>query len=106
MNNKGQSLVLFVLLLPLILIVLAYIFDSAVIVYSNNRLKNIADNAFLYKQEGKTDWEITKYVLMNDKDIEIVAIDEDLIHLKLDVDSYFGKIIGLDKYHLETKKQE
>ena len=37
MNNKGQSLVFFVALIPLLFIIFAFIFDTSLIIRENNR---------------------------------------------------------------------
>ena len=48
MNNKGQTLVLFVVLLPVILILLAFVFDTAYMSMESNRLNDIAKTSVKY----------------------------------------------------------
>ena len=40
MNRKGQTLVEFVIVLPIFLIILFYVIDFGRIIYSKNRLEN------------------------------------------------------------------
>ena len=40
LNNKGQSLVMFVLIIPIILLLLVLIYDVAGALYEKNRLSN------------------------------------------------------------------
>ena len=49
MNNKGQSLVLFVFLLPVFIIIFAYIFDTCYIKINNNKLDNLSSIAMNYR---------------------------------------------------------
>jgi len=63
MNHKGQSLVLFVCLLPLFIALLAFVFDSALIIRENNKLSNIASLALSYLVvEHRNDKEIEKII--------------------------------------------
>ncbi len=102
MNKNGQSLILFVLILPLFLVACAYLFDSAIITYENKNLDHIAQIAFEYQHEGKDYETIIDYIKENNKNIEVVTLNEKEINLKLDIKSYFGQIIGYDSYHLES----
>lgn len=105
MNNKGQTLVLFVILLPLILILCAYAFDNTYIVIENNKLKNIADDSINYLASNESIEKVTKVIKSNDKNINIVFIDENNVHLKKEIEPIFGKIIGFDKYKLEVNRK-
>lgn len=48
MNNKGQSLVLFVLLLPLFLMIIAVVFEMGRMLLIKNEYKDAADDAINY----------------------------------------------------------
>jgi len=103
MNHKGQSLVLFVCLLPLFIALLAFVFDSALIIRENNKLSNIASLALSYLVvEHRNDKEIENYILENDKNIEIVNLSGNRVHLKYKVKPIFGKIVGYTDYSLEV----
>ena len=44
LNNKGQSLVIFVICLPLLLLFLTYIFDIVSVKYEKRKITNLANN--------------------------------------------------------------
>lgn len=55
MNRKGQTLVEFVIILPVFLIILFYIIDFGRIIYSKNKLENnLNDAVFLVKNGNDT----------------------------------------------------
>jgi hypothetical protein len=103
MNNKAQSLVLFVFLLPLVIALFAYVFDTCYISINKTKLNNIGELAMEYEKENKDLNEIKKMIKDNDKDIEIESISYGNIHLKKEINSIFGNIIGIKKYLLEVK---
>jgi len=104
MKNKGQTLVLFVLLLPLFIVLFAYIFDTAIILVEDHRLEKLGEEAIYMMFDGKNEDEIEDLILTNNKNIEISQLDMDkkIVFLKRDIDSYFGKVIGYDMYHLDA----
>lgn len=103
MNNKGQSLVLFVLFLPILILIFCLMFDSALIVSEHVKIKNIGKDAITYLVEKNSDVETVKRIIIkNDKDITIENISNNEVHLKKIIDSYFGKAIGHDTYELEV----
>lgn len=103
MDNKGQSLVLFALLMPIFIMMFALIFDSSIIVTEHTKLKNIGKDAMENIIEKNEDLEVVKdIILKNDDTIEIIEINSNTVHLKRHIDSYFGKIIGYDTYELEV----
>lgn len=103
MNNKGQTLVFFIAMLPVILILCAFIFDSALITYQNNKLNDIASLSIKYLVENKKSVSDVKNIInKNDSEIKIVNINNSNVHLKKTIDSIFGKIVGYNEYYLET----
>lgn len=109
MNNKGQALIFFVLILPLLLLLAAYIVDNTYIAYNTNKLNQI--NKLIVKDaviNKMTKEEIKEYVEKNDKDIKIdfmfVSSDKVELTLKKEIKSLFGSIIGKDHYTLISKE--
>ena len=92
MNNRGQSLVLFALLMPIFIMMFALIFDSSIIVAEHIKLKSIGKDAVENIMEKKESSTVVK---------DIILKNDDSVHLKKNIDSYFGKIIGYDTYELE-----
>lgn len=104
MNSKGQTLVLFVVLIPFILALFAFVIDSAYIVRKNTELYGIAKSSLRsVVVDNKSIASVREVILKNDDNIEIVSFDDSSIHLKNSVEPIFGKIVGYDKYNLETK---
>lgn len=99
MNNKGQSLVIFIIIIPVIFIVFSFLYDYAYIINSQNKYKNVTRTILnstleedkivdLYKQNGyKVD--DFKYKKENDK----VYIQN-----SYKIKSVFGNIINLKNY--------
>lgn len=99
MNNKGQSLVIFIIIIPVIFIVFSFLYDYAYIINSQNKYENVTrtilNSTFeedkivdLYKQNGyKVD--NFKYKKENDK----VYIQN-----SYKIKSVFGNIVNLKNY--------
>lgn len=68
-NKKGQALVEFVIILPIILMVIFTIIDFSNIFYQKNHLESITNDVVSLKENGKTN----NYILneINDKTIGI-----------------------------------
>ena len=62
MNKKGQALVEFVLLIPIILMVLFVVIDFASIFYDRNHLEGILNDVVLMAQENVSEIEIKKAI--------------------------------------------
>lgn len=107
MNKKGQVLVIFVILLPLLLLFSAYVVDTTIINYNKNRLDNINKivDDYIKDKDGVNKSDIEDLLKKNDKDIVIKNMDLDNnidITLEKEIDSIFGKFIGKDKYIIKS----
>ena len=67
-NNKGQVLVLFLLLLPIIIIFFVSIIDSSLMLYNKNKLENINNDILssINKKLDITEEYIKKLYSIND----------------------------------------
>ena len=84
MNKKGQALVEFIIILPIIIFILFMIIDYGIISYNKQKLENIITDISKMKSNNETEEEINKLVLFNDKDIEIfIEENEKYTDLKL-----------------------
>lgn len=108
MNNKGQSLVLFVLILPILTLILALVLDS-LLAYSNKmRLEGaIESNLEIVLKENIRDTEKIKNVILGnidgESDCKIEVSDNNLkILINLEKNSLFGHILDFDFYNLEA----
>ena len=109
MNKKGQTLVVFILLIPLFLLVAAFIVDKGYMVYKNIEMKNVTKDIIrihLNKKELK-DEEIIDIYKKNDIPTTKLNINikEDKITISNTyyVDSIFGKIVNLSNYEVSCK---
>jgi len=104
MNKKGQTLVLFIVLMPLFLMAFTLIFDSAYITLENNRLNNIAKTAIKDILENNySEDQVHKMIKENSTDIMIKELDvgtEVKVLLRKDISSFFGQVLGYDHYEL------
>lgn len=107
LNQKGQSLVLFVLILPLLLMIGTFVIDVAFISNEKLKLDNInklvistyLDNSSLDKSE------LMNLVKENDEMVENIYLDiEDEICMTLEksVNSMLGGIFGFDSYDISS----
>lgn len=78
MNNKGQSLVLFVILIPLILILFVGLIDLGNIYIERRNIDNTLNKAINYYKEGKNIEKFINNNIDNVEDIKIVNIDNDV----------------------------
>lgn len=114
MNNKGQVLVIFIMILPVMLLGAACIVDSSYMLYQKNRLDNINYDVLnsVKDKNNLTEEEVGELILLNDSkivndDISIeftnTKVDEITIENHVYVDSIFGKLIGFDKYKVSSE---
>lgn len=66
MNRKGQALVEFVIILPVILALLFVSIDFGKIIYSKIRLENITNDVVNMYKVGNSDEKINKFIKNND----------------------------------------
>lgn len=109
MNNKGQVLVLFVLLIPFLLMLGAYIVDTSYISYHNIKVNGINDLVIeKISEENLNRIEIEEYIKRNDKELSIVKLNitdtKIEMTLKKEIKSIFGNIIGKSKYEILSTK--
>lgn len=103
MNNKGQTLVLFVALLPFIFILLVFVFDLAFISSEKSKLDQIAKSSVRNVMVDHIDSDKVKNnIIANDKDIKIIHIDANSICISKEQKPIFGQIIGYDKFNIKS----
>ena len=109
LNNKGQSLVMFICLLPILLLIVLAIVDVSRMVIEKNKLNNINNIAISYYSSHKEDDDVTERIISlvkrNDEDIINVRINKDknTIYLDKKIDSTMGKIIGISEYEIVSE---
>ena len=109
LNNKCQSLVMFICLLPILLLIVLAIVDVSRMVIEKNKLNNINYIAISYYSSHKEDDDVTERIISlvkrNDEDIINVRINKDknTIYLDKKIDSTMGKIIGISEYEIVSE---
>ena len=105
MNKKGQTLVLFVILMPVIIALFAYVFDISITINEKIKLNNIKNVAEKYLKEEKSEEEVKKLIKKNNKNIKINKIDSNTkeVELEITTESFFGKALGIKSYRIKTK---
>ena len=105
MNNKGQSLIVFVLVLPLITLFLAFFIDSSLSIMEKSRIDGIiTSNMESALNKEIMDIEKIENAIKKNADIssrvEIVG-DNLKINAKVTRNSLFAKILNFSWYNLE-----
>lgn len=104
MNNKGQSLIIFIIILPIIFASLAFVFDYSLIIYNQNRLESLTksiintttDSEDIKELYAKNNVDITNYKCHYNVDDIVV---ENTLYIK----SVFGNLINKKEYKIEVK---
>ena len=105
LNNKAQSLVIFVLVLPILVLFIGYSFDVLNTNYEKNKIENLASMLEENIDNGITDAEIKELIKKNDKNItvSITRINKiQKVELSKRVKSLFGKIIDKEYYDIKV----
>ena len=111
MNHKGQTLVAFVILLPLILLIFAFVIDTGYILKEHIRLQNttkiILQNTFEKRFEDDYEqivWQILKKNNISTQNLQIKRDEKSVVMENYyTVDSIFGKMIGLKNYKIQVR---
>lgn len=107
MNKHGQTLILFVLLIPIIILLAAVLIDTGVVISKKTTLQEVTKEAIKEVLIDDKDKNVIEEVLVKNN-IEVAKLEinflEDKIEVKneIDVDSVFGAIIGIEKYHIKS----
>lgn len=110
LNNKGQTLVLFVMLLPIMLLLMILVFDVGKFIYSKQELNHISSMVVSYGMEhydeDDIENELVELVLLNCDDVRNVSVsasdDEVLVDIERMGDSIFGNIINIDMFEVRS----
>ena len=102
LNNKGQTLVLFVILIPIILILVGFITDIGLLalekVKVDNTIKDVLKNSY-----GKENSEIITLLKKNDSDINIMGISNNDGILNIEIFKEYKGNIFKRKYDIHFK---
>lgn len=110
LNNKGQSLILFVLILPILLIMLVLVIDVGRVIIRKQELDNIGKIALSYGLDKIDDTELEEIILntvmLNDDSIDNIDIklENSMIYLNLSdyVDATLANVINISVFNVES----
>ena len=113
MNRKGQTLIAFVILLPLFLCFLAFIVDTAYMLKESTKLasttKTILKTMYDQKDNEDFDKEIITLYEKNNIPVQNIEIKKNAYSVQIfnqyKIKSIFGQIIGLKEYKIKIKMQ-
>lgn len=106
LNRHGQTLVLFIILIPILLLLAAFVIDMGVILTNKMQLKEVTKLAIKENIDNPDDInKIKKIFEINEIDIsnlEINVIDNKInIKNEIEVKSIFGSVIGILNYKIK-----
>ena len=108
MNNKGQTLIMFIILIPVFLILTAIIVDVGIIEHSYQKYKGIVDESIkeFFLNNGTDSLEKTlSYNMIPKENYEIVVEDDTVtVLVKSKIDSIFGKLININDYEINVNR--
>ena len=110
-NNKGQTLVIFIVVLPLLMIIMATVIDISLMYYEKNKLDNlnmmVTEYGINHLEDKDLKEKINELINENDDEIKSKKIETSennvTITLSKETKSTFGKIIGIEKYIITSK---
>lgn len=96
-SKKGQALVEFIIILPILIFILLAVMDYGVISFTKSKLENIITDVGSMYKNGEPNEEIDKFIKENDKDLKVETTFEDkYLNIKL-YKNYNYITPGLDK---------
>ena len=115
LNNKGQSLILFVIVLPILLLVLILVVDIGKVIVLKQELDNISEIVLDYGLDKlnnndlnnlNLESELTDLVILNKDDIDMINIrlEDDKIYIELNenVEGMLSGLIDISIFDVES----
>ncbi len=106
LTSKGQALVEFVIILPIIMMLLFVIIDFSNVFYQKNYLENVTNDIVKLKEKGKTDDYVkqktdkdVKISYTNDGDLKKLVVSKKVILL-----TPFSNMFFKNPYNIKTER--
>ena len=103
LNNKGQSLVMFILIIPIFLLIMTLVYDVGNAIYEKNKLSNVSYMTIQYgldNIESIDENELISLIMKNVDNPKLISvlIENGEIEIKLtkDVKGIIGKMFNFD----------
>lgn len=106
-NSKGQALVEFVIILPIILMILFIIIDFSNIFYQKNHLESTLNDVVEYKENGKSNSYIKDKINDSSVSISYKKIDDSLdikITKKVNLITPFSSLFFDNPFVIKTER--
>lgn len=108
MNNKGQTLVVFIIFIPVIILLMAFIVDTSLMYIAKSKLNDLSKTIIkeIYDIEDKNskveELLNVNEINYNNYDIEI---NDNKVKLSIEeeIDSVFGSMIGNESYTIKSE---
>lgn len=109
LNNKGQTLIMFILLIPLILVIMALVIDTSFVYKEKIKFQSVTKTIMktTYENKDTTDFNDKIINLYKKNGIDtnniVIKVNSDSIVIKnqTKVKSIFGNIIGIKNYKVK-----
>ena len=108
-KRKGQALVEFIIILPILIVILLGIVDFGLIIYNKNLLENTLEESTNIYRETKSREEVAKYLNENNQETSLVWFQDNqylTLELKKDYDFLTPglNLIFPENYQIEVKR--
>ena len=105
MNKKGQTLIIFVILIPVLVLMAALVVDTGLMIYAKENYQGIIENGISeYFHTGSRE-DVEKLFALNGLSMEDYTItvheNEIEVSLETEVEAIFGKIINIREYDIK-----
>ena len=108
MNKRGQTLIIFVMLIPIILTMAALVIDVGLLYYKKNEYTGIVEESIKEYFKDEDILSAKKTLTLNGvslDDTEINVSDNKItVILDTKVDSIFGKVIRINDYEIKIAR--
>ncbi|MCI8575378.1 MAG: hypothetical protein HFI09_02805 [Bacilli bacterium] len=112
MNRNGQTLILFVIMIPIFLGIAALVIDLGILNNAKSKLEHTTDTIlkeyYSKRMENNIKEEIKESFNKNKIATEHLGVEASSSSLKITneetVKSIFGNLIGIEEYHIKTTK--
>ena len=108
MNKRGQTLIIFVMLIPIILTMAALVIDVGLLYYKKNEYTGIVEESIKEYFKDEDILSAKKTLTLNGvslDDTEINVSDNKItVILDTKVDSIFGKVIRINEYEIKVSR--
>lgn len=109
MNKKGQTLILFVLLLPLLLLLMAFVVDTGLVLKERTKLNSVTKTVLKTTYPNRLDSDyiekVTNLFYQNGIPVEQLKVEVEenqvIIQNEYQKESIFGSIIGIKEYKIK-----